>query len=216
MTRSPGAAPESHAPTDRALLLWLPVGAGSHVVPHTSRWWEHLQAHRDRRAPQPLFHAALELVVRDDRITIEMAPAWSAGGVNRGVVATGPVGVRGLGRFRLFRYEIRCWYGGTIPDRQWAVGEPTVVSEDATQIQRLLAQIRYVPPLIWGREVTPIGDMWNSNSLVSWLLTRAGMSTQLSPPHGGRAPGWEAGIAVATGPPDRERLAHPSLPSAGD
>ena len=40
--------------------------------------------------------------------------------------------------------------------------------------------------------------MWNSNSLVSWLLVTAGVDIEsVTPPEGGRAPGWEAGIAAA-------------------
>ena len=37
-----------------------------------------------------------------------LAPAWSDS-AERGVVAEGSVGARVLGRFRLFRYEIRLW-----------------------------------------------------------------------------------------------------------
>jgi hypothetical protein len=42
------------------------------------------------------------------------------------------------------------------------------------------------------------GEMWNSNSLISWLLARAGIEADLlQPPAGGRAPGWNAGLVVA-------------------
>ena len=41
-------------------------------------------------------------------------------------------------------------------------------------------------------------EMWNSNSLVAWVLEVAGVSTAaIRPPPGGRAPGWDAGLAVA-------------------
>jgi hypothetical protein len=40
--------------------------------------------------------------------------------------------------------------------------------------------------------------MWNSNSVISWALVRAGVIDAAgSPPAGGRAPGWDAGVAVA-------------------
>jgi hypothetical protein len=41
--------------------------------------------------------------------------------------------------------------------------------------------------------------MWNSNSLISWLLARAGhdMAT-VRPPTRGRAPGWRAGLVLAS------------------
>jgi hypothetical protein len=42
------------------------------------------------------------------------------------------------------------------------------------------------------------GEMWNSNSVISWLLARSGLPANvLSPPAGGRAPGWEAGPVTA-------------------
>ncbi len=40
--------------------------------------------------------------------------------------------------------------------------------------------------------------MWNSNSMTAWLIAAAGLPTAaLHPPPGGRAPGWNAGLAVA-------------------
>jgi hypothetical protein len=40
--------------------------------------------------------------------------------------------------------------------------------------------------------------MWNSNSVISWLLVRSGLPADaFQPPTGGRAPGWEAGIVTA-------------------
>jgi hypothetical protein len=182
------------------VLWWLPVGAGGHVVRQTSRWWELLDAHRAHRAPRPLFHAALEVDSEGQRYIIEMGPQWAGPkGQDRGVIVTGPVGLRALGRSPLFRYEVRCWRDGTLPDREWAVGGPVTVADDEATAQTLLQRIRDVPVLTWGRQVPPTQDMWNSNSLVSWLLTVSGVSTSdLAPPDAGRAPGWAAGLAVAT------------------
>jgi hypothetical protein len=43
--------------------------------------------------------------------------------------------------------------------------------------------------------------MWNSNSLISWLLARGGIAVEaVGPPAGGRAPGWRAGLVVARRP----------------
>ena len=54
------------------------------------------------------------------------------------------------------------------------------------------------PTATWGRDELGAGEMWNSNSLVSWLLSRSGFDLDaVRPPRGGRAPGWTAGIAVA-------------------
>lgn len=181
------------------VLWWLPVGAGGHVVRHTSRWWEIFDARRAGRPPQPLFHAALEAFAHGDSHVIEMAPQW--GGPkdsDRGVTVTGPVGLRLLGRSRLFRYEVRCWRGGDIPDRAWAVGGPLVLSRDEATAESVLRHTPDVPALTWGRQVAPTGDMWNSNSVVAWLLGVSAVPTSdLVPPDGGRAPGWAAGRELA-------------------
>lgn len=179
-------------------VIWLPVGAGGHVAIHTSRWWEWWQARRERRPPQRLFHAALEVFDGCHRHAIEMAPAWTGPAGDRGTVATGPVGCRWLGRFRLFRYEVRCRRDGIIPDRAWAVGAPTRLSVSAAAARALIARVPDAPLLVWGRDPFDSGDMWNSNSLVSWLLRSAGIDAgEISPPPGGLAPGWRSGILAA-------------------
>ncbi|GAA4881709.1 hypothetical protein [Actinomycetospora straminea] len=180
-------------------LLWIPVGAGGHVVRHTSRWWERLAAARAHRAARPLVHGVLEVVVDGSPWVLEMAPAWGGTrAVDRGVVRTGPVGLAVLGRSRWFRYEVRRWRDGVLPDREWALGDPVVVSRDDTTARAVLRHVDEVPALTWGRAVGTTGDMWNSNSLVSWLLVVSGVPTaELRPPGGARAPGWDAGLAVA-------------------
>jgi hypothetical protein len=51
---------------------------------------------------------------------------------------------------------------------------------------------------VWGRDELDAGEMWNSNSVVSWLLARSGFDVNsIRPPAGGRAPGWQAGLIVA-------------------
>jgi hypothetical protein len=55
-----------------------------------------------------------------------------------------------------------------------------------------------VPALVWGRDELGVGDMWNSNPVIFWVLARAGLDAgRVHPPAGGRAPGWEAGLAAA-------------------
>jgi hypothetical protein len=183
------------------VLWWLPVGAGAptRISGVASGWWESLVAWRERRPPMRLVHSALEVYIDDLRYVIEMAPEWSDPHVtDRGVVAQGPVGLRILGRSRFFRYEVRCWRDGELSDCAWAVGEPVMVSRDEAVIRAVLRHVADVPPLIWGRPVATTGDMWNSNSLVAWLLSTALPDASLpSPPEGCRAPGWAAGLAVA-------------------
>jgi len=156
-----------------------------------------LVARWERRRPAPLFHAALEVEVDGVRTAIEMAPAWQARG-ERGVVATGPVGARWAGRSILFRYEIRRWRGGRIPDLAFAVGGPQRISADRSVAEAILALVPAVPTPVWGRDELRAGEMWNSNSVIAWLLCRAGLdAAALAPPDGGRAPGWHAGVVVA-------------------
>ena len=68
------------------------------------------------------------------------------------------------------------------------------LSDDPDRARRLLALVPDVPPLTWGRDELHAGDMWNSNSVVAWLLVGSGIdATAIAPPQGGRAPGWSAG-----------------------
>jgi hypothetical protein len=181
-------------------LYWLPLGAGpsSGCVRWNGRLFEALAARKAHRPPCELYHSALEVHVDDARFTIEMTPAWGNGNLDRGVVSTGPVGMRQLGRSRFFRYEVRRWRDGTIPDLAEAVSGPECVTEDADLSLRVLDLVPDVPTPTWGRDELGTNDMWNSNSLTSWLLARSGIRTDdRLPPEGGRAPGWAAGLVVA-------------------
>jgi hypothetical protein len=182
-------------------LYWLPLGAGGRVVPRCGRLYERLSAWRQHRRAQPLFHAALEVTRRGTRFVVEMAPAWNDPTHDHGVVQRGPVGLRPLGRFVAFRYEVRCWPDGTIPDLAWAVDGPRRLSADDSAVSALLERIREVPPLTWGRDELGVGEMWNSNSVVAWLLASCGVEADLVPPRGGRAPGWSSGLRLARAEP---------------
>ena len=85
-----------------------------------------------RRDPCDLYHSALEVQLDPSDYVIEMAPVWNERTKDRGVVAEGAVGHRQAGRFRLFRYEIRRWRGGHIPDVDEAVDSPRRPSSDPT------------------------------------------------------------------------------------
>ena len=127
-----------------------------------------------------------------------MTPIPDANGAERGVVAEGAVGSRLAGHFRMFRYEVRRWHDGVIPD----IDEAVTVQRTSAVTQEMpaasLMLVPEVPTLVWGRDELRAGDMWNSNSVVSWLLARAGLNIDaLRPPTGGRAPGWKAGLVAA-------------------
>lgn len=179
-------------------LYWLPLGAGGHSVRWNGRVFEAVAARVAHRPVRDLYHSALVVTVDGSEHTIEMGPVWQPGTSGRGVVAEGPVGARWLGRSALFRYEVRCWRGGVIPDVAEAVASPQLLSEDADMARRLLALVPQVPALTWGRDPGGVGDMWNSNSLVSWLLVAGGLGLGgVRMPDGGRAPGWDAGVVLA-------------------
>lgn len=179
-------------------LYWIPLGAGAHVVRMSGKAYEALSALVQRRPRYRLYHAALVVGTSDGRYTIESAPIRDDVGSDRGVVAEGPVGMRWLGRFRLFRYEIRRWRDGSIPDLAEAVMSPVRVAGDDATARCVLDLLPLVPLPVWGRDELQTGDMWNSNSVVSWVLSRAGVDLgSVGPPPGGRAPGWDAGLTVA-------------------
>jgi hypothetical protein len=188
----------SESTTAAADLYWIPLGAGGHSVRLNGRAFEWIAAGLARRDRCDLYHSALAVWVPDGRFVIEMTPVSSGDGRERGVVAEGPVGIRAAGRLRLFRYEVRCWRDGVVPDIAEAVGSPDRLTADDAVARRLLALVPHVPTPVWGRDELGAGEMWNSNSLVSWLIVRSGLEIEaVSPPPGGRAPGWHAGIALA-------------------
>jgi hypothetical protein len=189
-------------------LYWLPLGAGGHFVRFNGRVFEAAAARAARRPACDLYHSALEVRVAAARFVIEKAPVRDACGEQRGVVAEGPVGTHWAGRFRIFRYEIRRWRDGRIPDIDEAVGSPWRLTDEEAGAQRVLDLVPQVPTPVWGRDGLKTGDMWNSNSVISWLIARSGMDAEsIHPPPAGRAPGWQAGLVVA-------RRQQPKMPLA--
>ncbi|MEP6623689.1 MAG: hypothetical protein ABJC79_04555, partial [Acidimicrobiia bacterium] len=179
-------------------LYWIPLGAGAHVVRFSGRVFERLSAFVARRSSADLYHSALVIDLPEGHFVVEQAPVPDAYGERRGVVAHGPVGLRSAGRFRIFRYEIRRWRGGTIPDVGSAVGSPVRVSADSEVARRVLDVLPSIPTPVWGRDEYGTGEMWNSNSVIAWSLAAGGAAVEGVPlPTGGRAPGWNAGIVVA-------------------
>jgi hypothetical protein len=156
-------------------LFWLPLGAGGHSVRVNGQVYEALVALRERRPQRDLYHSALVVAVPEGVFTIESAPIPDPAGAERGVVAEGPVGNRLLARFRIFRYELRCWRGGVIPDLAEAVDSPRRLTDDERIARSILDLMPLVPTPVWGLDELGAGEMWNSNSLISWLLVRAGL-----------------------------------------
>lgn len=185
------------APISAIDLYWLPLGAGGHSVRLNGKVFEWVAARIDRRDRCDLYHSALQVYVSEARFVIEQAPVWREG-EERGVVAEGAVGVRALDRLSLFRYEVRRWREGVIRDIDEAVESPQRLSDELDCARRLLELVPEVPTPVWGRDELRTGEMWNSNSTISWLIARSGLDADsIARPRGGRAPGWHAGIGVA-------------------
>ena len=163
------------------------------------RIYEALAAWRGKRPRRDLYHSALIVTVPADWFVIEQAwPIPSGDKEERGVVAEGPVGTNGARSLRLLCYEVRRWRDGVIADIDEAVDSPLRLTDDVVVAERLLQLVPEVPTPAWGRNEFDAGEMWNSNSLISWLIARSGLDVDaVHPPAGGRAPGWDAGVAVA-------------------
>jgi len=179
-------------------LFWLPLGAGGHFVKLNGRAYEAVAARLQRRPARDLYHSALQVQVPEGTFVIEQAPVHDWSGEGRGVVAEGAVGARWAGRFRIFRYEIRLWLDGRIPDVAEAVDSPRRLSDDEDRARRVLDAVAEVPTPVWGRDELRTGEMWNSNSVIAWVTARSGIDAEpIQPPPGGRAPGWRAGLELA-------------------
>lgn len=179
-------------------LYWIPLGADGHFVRLNGKVYEAVMALAEHRPRCELYHSALVVSVPEGRYTIECAWVSSADSDKRGVVAAGCVGGPLAGRLRILRYEVRCWLDGVIPDIAQAVQSPQQLSNCEDSARQLLELAPQVPTPPWGRDEFKVGEMWNSNSVISWLLERSGIGVgEASLPPGGRAPGWDAGIAVA-------------------
>ena len=156
--------------------------------------FEAITALVERRKPSDLYHSALTVSLPEGEYVIEQAPV-RRGHDEHGAVARGVIGSRAL---PVFHYEIRCWLGGSIPDVAEAVDSPQRLTGEAATARRVLELVPQVPTPTWGRDELRAGEMWNSNSVVSWLIVRAGIDPDRARlPANGRAPGWDAGLAVA-------------------
>ena len=187
-------------------IYWLPLGAGGHSVRLNGRIFEAVVARLEKRSTKNLYHSALVVRVPEGEFVIEMAPIPDGDGALRGVVAEGAVGSSWARSLRIFRYENRRWRDGVIADIGEAVDSPQRLTDDPFLAHRVLDLVPDVPTPVWGRDELRAGEMWNSNSLISWLIARSGLGMDaVHPPADGRAPGWRAGLVVARGeetPPD--------------
>ena len=177
-------------------LYWLPLGAGGHSVRLNGRVFEAIAARLQHRGRADLYHSALEVHVPEGRFVIEQAPAWATQRRARR-------GRRRPGRHARGRplpplpLRVRRWRDGVIPDVAEAVESPQRLSDDTDRVAAC-SILPEMPTPVWGRDERCTGEMWNSNSFISWLLVRSGFdAATIRLPPSGRAPGWDAGVVVA-------------------
>lgn len=193
MSQQPSAASDASGFID---LYWIPVGAGTRFQKFSLSLYEGLLARISRRPTATLLHAALKLGIDGRRFTLEVTP--SPAGPNSFHEVTGPVGIRGADRLRLFRYQVCLREGNTLPDEGWAVVPAVRLGTDDRLAADIAALTKSVPAYTWGRRRKGHPEMWTSDSCVSWLLSRAGLAAEaLEVPAGCRAPGWSSGIVEA-------------------
>src|SRR6202140_1950753 len=179
-------------------LYWLPLGAGGNFVRFNGRVYEEIKARLDRRPVCELYHSALEVFVPEGRYVVENAPVVDDRGRERGVVLEGPVGARWAGRLRMFRYEMRRWRDGVIPDISEAVDRPRRLSSELSDARRILELMPLMPVPQGGRGQLGTGEIWNSTSMIAGLVARPGLEVNsIRPPAGGLAPGWNAVVVAA-------------------
>jgi len=165
--RNDDAGDDSSRPFAAVGFYWIPLGAGAHVVRVSGKAFEAVSALVHRRRPSDLDHSALEVIVPEGRFVIEMTPVPDLHGARRGVVAEGAVGTKRAGRLRLFRYEIRRWRDGVIPDARAAISSAVSACHDVACVQQILDLVPSVLTPVWGRDELDAGEMWNSNSVTS-------------------------------------------------
>jgi hypothetical protein len=139
-------------------LYWLPLGAGGHFVRLNGRVFEAVMSRLEHRPACDLYYSALEVRVPEGRFVIEQTPVPDGDEARRGVAAVGAVGARWAGRFRIFRYEVRRWRDGSIPDVGEAVDSPRRLTDDPDCARRLLDLVPSLPTPVWGRDELAAGE----------------------------------------------------------
>ena len=176
----------------------MPVGAGTPRLQRASlRLWEAFEAARARRTRTVLYHSALKLHTEGRTRTLELMPAFIDSASPP--LLTGPVGAGLAGPPRPLPHQRVCTHRGGAPPRRWGGERAQGLAHDESVARAIIALAPAVPPYTWGRRVRGTSEMWTSDSVISWLLLRAGVDlAAMHIPAGGRAPGWEAGLEVAS------------------
>jgi hypothetical protein len=165
-----------------------------------AKGWERLRALKAGRSPRELLHVALEVQLDSStKFVIELVPAgFGPARTSTGVVGNGPILSRALGWMRMFQYEIRRWKNGVVEAKDKSTRPPSTYVITRDQALQIIDGASRAPRHPWGQDVLGNGDMWNSNSLVSFVLVSAGMDpAAIEPPASADWPGWDTGVALA-------------------
>ena len=163
----------STGPARSGRVYRLPLGAGAHVVRLSGRAFEATTARLQRRPPSDLHHSALEVVTprssvhhRDDPDPRPRRPGPTRHRRRCGRHQVGPL----VPRIPLRDPRVAQWRYSRpgLCDR-----EPLRVSADPTVARRLLELVVSIPTPVWERDELHAGEIWNSNSVSSWLLSRS-------------------------------------------
>ena len=98
-----------------------------------------------------------------------------------------------------------------MPDIDEAVDSPRRLSDDPGRARRLLALVPAGAHPVWGRDELHAGEMWNSNSLISWLIAAAASTSRRSRLRPADAP--RAGARGSSWPAPRGSVRQPSFGS---
>jgi hypothetical protein len=144
-------------------LYWLPLGAGGHSVRLNGLAFEAIAARLHHRGRADLYHSALQVYVPEKQYVVDQGPAWSEGS-RCGVVGEGAGSAAGA-------------TGSSRTSQRPSRAHERRLTQEPELGQRLLDLAPQVPTPVWGRDELGTGEMWNSNSTISWLLARAGSTS---------------------------------------
>ena len=170
-------------------LYWLPLGAGGHSVRLNGIASSRPSPRAlQRRARRDLYHAALEVRRPDGPVGDRAGALPGADGAR----------ARRRGRGRRWGCEPRAGCAcsatrsaagvdGVDPRRRGGRRQPAPPDRrPASAPGGCSSSCRSVPTPVWGRDELRAGEMWNSNSLVSWLIARTGLDVDVDPAPPGR------------------------------
>jgi len=166
----------SHTDHSAVDLYWLPLGAGGHFVRINGRAYETVAARMARRPACALYHSALEVRLDSERFVIEMAPIFDAPPSSAASSPKGRSAHAGPDAPGCFATASD---GGLTDASPTSTRRSTALTDQRAIARRVLDLVAQVPTPVWGRDELQTGGMWNSNSVIAWLVVRSGIDSGL-------------------------------------